>query len=159
MRSAEPGYGLPRGARGRGGYRAGMSWRRRAAGIGAAVLLVAIAFVFALRPFTKSLAVPGVSGECRSAVLSAPGGGDDDLALWALTVGTDQMGFTPVFGDDVKYVRLGSADFGDFAGRGTLPDGICATRARERLVVAGIFLIGAGGVLFFTLRRRRGVPA
>ncbi|MGH9031984.1 MAG: hypothetical protein ACRDZV_07615, partial [Acidimicrobiia bacterium] len=32
----------------------------------------------------------------------------DELRLWAVTVGTDMMGFTPVFGDDVRYVQLGS---------------------------------------------------
>ncbi len=32
----------------------------------------------------------------------------DQLRLWAVTVGTDMMGFTPVFGDDVRYVQLGS---------------------------------------------------
>jgi len=133
-----------------------MSWRRRAVEIAAAVVLVAIALVYALRPFAKTI-FPGASGECRAAVLSAPGGGDDELALWAVTVGTDRMGF--VFGDDVKHVRLGSGDFRDFIGHGNLPDGICATRARERLVTAAIFLLGAGGVLFFTLRRLRHAPA
>jgi len=139
-----------------GEYRAGMSRRRRAVGIAAALILVAIALVFALRPFAKTV-FPGASGECRAAVLSAPGGGDDELALWAVTVGTDQMGF--VFGHDVKYVGLGSGDFRGFVGHGNLPDGICATRARERLVTAGMFLLGAGGVLFLTLRRRGDAPA
>lgn len=139
-----------------GEYRAEMSWRRRAVGIAAAVVLVAIALVYSLRPFAKTV-FPGASGECRAAVLSAPGGGDDELAVWAVTVGTDQMGFA--FGDDVKYVQLGSSDFRDFIGHGNLPDGMCATRARERLVTAGVFLLAAGGVLFFTLRRRAHAPA
>jgi quinol-cytochrome oxidoreductase complex cytochrome b subunit len=32
----------------------------------------------------------------------------DQLALWAVTVGTNMMGYTPVFGSSVKYVLLGS---------------------------------------------------
>ena len=32
----------------------------------------------------------------------------DQLALWAVTVGTNMMGYTPVFGNSVKYVLLGS---------------------------------------------------
>ena len=32
----------------------------------------------------------------------------DQLALWAVTVGTNMGGFTPVFGDEVKFVLLGS---------------------------------------------------
>jgi hypothetical protein len=136
-----------------------MSPRRRAIGLAATVVLLTIALVYALRPFTKTV-FPGAWGECRAAVLSAPGGGDDEFALWAVTVGTDQMGFMPVFGDEVKvkFVRLGSADFRGWTGHGNLPDGVCATRARERLVTAAIFLLGAGGVLFFTLRRRRHAP-
>jgi hypothetical protein len=135
-----------------------MSRRRRALGIGLTAALLAIALVYALRPFTKAV-LPGASGECRAAVLSAPGHGDDQLALWAVTVGTDQMGFTLVSGEDVKYVRLGSADLGDFTGHRYLPDAVCATRARERLAAAAICLLAAGGVLFLMLRRRVvGVP-
>jgi len=32
----------------------------------------------------------------------------DQLALWAVTVGTNMRGYTPVFGHSVKYVLLGS---------------------------------------------------
>jgi quinol---cytochrome c reductase cytochrome b subunit, bacillus type len=32
----------------------------------------------------------------------------DQLALWAVTVGTNMQGYTPVFGSSVKYVLLGS---------------------------------------------------
>ena len=32
----------------------------------------------------------------------------DQLSLWAVTVGTNMMGYTPVFGDNVKFVLLGS---------------------------------------------------
>ena len=31
----------------------------------------------------------------------------DQLALWAVTVGTNMMGYTPVFGDQVKFVLAG----------------------------------------------------
>src|SRR5437016_7035234 len=34
----------------------------------------------------------------------------DQLALWAVTVGTNMMGYTPVFGSSVKYVLLGSKE-------------------------------------------------
>ena len=34
----------------------------------------------------------------------------DQLALWAVTVGTNMVGYTPVFGSSVKYVLLGSKE-------------------------------------------------
>jgi quinol-cytochrome oxidoreductase complex cytochrome b subunit len=34
----------------------------------------------------------------------------DQLALWAVTVGTNMAGFTPVIGDQVKFALLGSAE-------------------------------------------------
>ncbi len=37
----------------------------------------------------------------------------DQLALWAVTVGTNMMGYTPVFGSSIKYVLLGSQQIGD----------------------------------------------
>ena len=36
----------------------------------------------------------------------------DQLALWAVTVGTNMMGFTPVFGDQVRFVLLGGKQIG-----------------------------------------------
>ena len=36
----------------------------------------------------------------------------DQLSLWAVTVGTNMMGYTPVFGPQVKYVLLGSKEIG-----------------------------------------------
>jgi quinol-cytochrome oxidoreductase complex cytochrome b subunit len=36
----------------------------------------------------------------------------DQLALWAVTVGTNMMGYTPVFGDQVRFVLLGGREIG-----------------------------------------------
>lgn len=36
----------------------------------------------------------------------------DQLALWAVSVGTDMMGYTPVFGDQVQFVLLGGVQIG-----------------------------------------------
>ena len=36
----------------------------------------------------------------------------DQLALWAVTVGTNMMGYTPVFGQEVRFVLLGGAEIG-----------------------------------------------
>ncbi len=36
----------------------------------------------------------------------------DQLALWAVTVGTNMMGFTPVFGNEVRFVLLGGVEIG-----------------------------------------------
>ena len=36
----------------------------------------------------------------------------DQLALWAVTVGTNMMGFTPVFGEQVRFVLLGGQQIG-----------------------------------------------
>jgi len=36
----------------------------------------------------------------------------DQLALWAVTVGTNMIGFTPVFGPQVKFILLGSKEIG-----------------------------------------------
>ena len=36
----------------------------------------------------------------------------DQLALWAITVGTNMIGYTPVFGQDVRFVLLGGAEIG-----------------------------------------------
>ena len=34
-------------------------------------------------------------------------------ALWAVTVGTNMMGYTPVFGSEVRYVLLGGVEIGN----------------------------------------------
>ena len=36
----------------------------------------------------------------------------DQLALWAVTVGTNMMGYTPVFGSQIKFVLLGGVEIG-----------------------------------------------
>ena len=36
----------------------------------------------------------------------------DQLAYWAVTVGTNMIGYTPVFGDQVRFVLLGGAEIG-----------------------------------------------
>ena len=36
----------------------------------------------------------------------------DQLAIWAVTVGTEMMGFTPVFGKQVQFVLLGGVEIG-----------------------------------------------
>jgi quinol-cytochrome oxidoreductase complex cytochrome b subunit len=36
----------------------------------------------------------------------------DQLALWAVTVGTNMMGYTPVFGRQVKFVLVGGGEVG-----------------------------------------------
>jgi quinol-cytochrome oxidoreductase complex cytochrome b subunit len=36
----------------------------------------------------------------------------DQLAIWAVSVGTGIAGYTPVFGDQVKFVLLGSVEIG-----------------------------------------------
>src|SRR5947199_8512362 len=37
----------------------------------------------------------------------------DQLAIWAVTVGTNMMGYTPVFGRQVKFVLVGGLEVGD----------------------------------------------
>jgi quinol-cytochrome oxidoreductase complex cytochrome b subunit len=36
----------------------------------------------------------------------------DQLAIWAVTVGTNMMGYTPVFGRQVKFVLVGGLEVG-----------------------------------------------
>src|SRR5947207_15809284 len=36
----------------------------------------------------------------------------DQLSLWAVTVGTNMMGYTPVFGSQVRFVLLGGVEIG-----------------------------------------------
>jgi quinol-cytochrome oxidoreductase complex cytochrome b subunit len=36
----------------------------------------------------------------------------DQLAIWAVTVGTNMMGYTPVFGRQIKFVLVGGLEVG-----------------------------------------------
>ena len=47
----------------------------------------------------------------------------DQLALWAVTVGTNMMGYTPVFGEQVRFVLLGGMEIGTTR----CSDGTCCT--------------------------------
>ena len=111
-----------------------------------AVGLVAVALVFALSPFGASvdLGIPDaaslqsplvVHGQCDAAISTAWNhNSKDHLALRAVTVGTNMMGYTPVFGSKVKYARIGSLE---------LPGAFCKGEARHRLIVSGWLVAGA----------------
>jgi hypothetical protein len=127
----------------------------------AGVALIALALVGALRPFgmtvdagTDAHPLP-VSGRCDAAAKTAWNQDDkDDLALWAVTVGTNMMGYTPVFGTAVKDTLVGDQE-------GFFPDSYCGGRARHRLIVDGALLtIGVAALAATTIvlaRRRRTV--
>jgi hypothetical protein len=130
-----------------------------------AVALVALATVYAVRPFahTLDLAKPGasaathkallVSGQCDAAAKTAWNhDSGDHLALWAVTVGTNMMGYTPVFGSSVKYLLIGSEE-------GHFPDSFCGGAGRHRLIVSAWMMLGAllvmGAGVFLVCRARR----
>lgn len=83
-------------------------------------------------------------GECAAAAVSA--WRSEDKALWAVTVGTN-MEYTPVFGESVKYVLLGSNEVSELDD----PAGFCAGEARERLAVGAL---GVVALVFVQSRRR-----
>ncbi len=65
----------------------------------------------------------------------------DQLALWAVTVGTNMAGFSPVIGDQVKFALLAGVEVSDTAARPRLPvhphsrpsiSGACAKMAESR---------------------------
>src|SRR4051794_8586410 len=101
-----------------------------------AVALVGLASGYAGRPvgLTLDLAKPGssaahksllVSGQCDAAAKTAWNNDSRDrLALWAVTVGTNMMGYTPVFGGKVKYTLIGSEE-------GHFPDAFCGGAGRH----------------------------
>jgi hypothetical protein len=113
-----------------------------------AVGLVATAVARAVRSFdldvelakTKS-PVGGpivVSGTCNSAVRTAWNrDSKDELKLWAVTVGTNMEGYTPVFGEGVKAILNDDELLGQF------PDPWCAPEARHRLIISGWILAAA----------------
>jgi hypothetical protein len=134
--------------------------------VGSAILVMAVivvATIVAFRPFdltvdltdhTKTAHGPSVlaSGTCDAAATTAWNrDSKGKVALWAVTVGTNMMGYTPVFGKNVKYVLLGRKEI-------AFPGPYCAGEARHRLLVAGTVLVGGvlvvvGGMLL--VRRRR----
>ena len=69
----------------------------------------------------------------------------DQLALWAVTVGTNMMGYTPVFGTQVRFVLLG----GSVIGTSTLVALVRAARpvrpVRHRHLPGHPLLAGAQG--------------
>jgi hypothetical protein len=121
-----------------------MTWSVAVAVIAFAVLGVAV-FV-AVRPcdltvdFARRLGGSTthslkVSGTCDAAASTAWHDGDKDrLALWAVTVGTNQMGYTPAFGKSVKYTLL------DGDAQGAFPGPYCVGEARHRLIWSGTLL-------------------
>jgi len=57
----------------------------------------------------------------------------DQLALWAVTVGTNMIGYTPVFGSQVRFVLLGGAEIGTntFAALVRAPRSVLPVRHRH----------------------------
>ena len=102
------------------------------------LVVTGAALLVALRPFDLSIDIGGhipVSGTCDAAASTAWGDGShDELALWAVTVGTNMMGYTPVFGKSVKYVLLDDGE------ERALPRPYCVGEARHRLIVSGTIL-------------------
>jgi hypothetical protein len=80
----------------------------------------------------KTFALPG---RCDAAVKTAWGPDPKKKALWAVTVGTNMMGYTPVFGGEVKYLLIGNDE--------VIPASLCRDEARHRLLVSGWLLAGA----------------
>lgn len=128
----------------------------------AAVALLAVAVTNGLRDFgvgvdigpvgtIKNTTVP-VAGYCEAAVKTA-WADSKKTPLWAVTVGTNMMGYTPVFGSEVKYTLLGN-------GR-SLPGSLCRAEARHRLLVSAWLLFGALAIAILTIvliRRSRRPP-
>lgn len=123
--------------------------------------LLAGALLVALRPFDLTV-VPGggssgaaakalgVSGTCDAAATTAfDDGSKDHLALWAVTVGTNMMGYTPVFGSSVKYVLLDGKE-------SAFPGPYCVPEARHRMIWAVTLLtVGLAVVTVAVLLARR----
>jgi hypothetical protein len=114
------------------------------AGLVVVLALLSIALVNALRPFGPDIEVAPlhptaakpfeVVGRCDAAITTA-WTSDSKRRLWAVTVGTNMMGYTPVFGGSVKYVLLGKD--------ATLPASLCRGEARHRLIVSSWFVLVA----------------
>jgi hypothetical protein len=135
--------------------------RRRLATITAvlvALLVAGIALVVALRPFDLTVELGprlSASGTCDAAASTAwQDGSKDGVGLWAVTVGTNMMGYTPVFGSSVKYVLLDGHEHSRF------PGPYCVGEARHRMIVSGTILAAgfalASVALLLVHRRRQG---
>jgi hypothetical protein len=97
-------------------------------------MVLAGALFVALRPFDLHVDIGGripVSGTCDAAASTAwQDGWHDQLALWSVTVGTNMMGYMPVFGKSAKYVLLDGEE-------SAFPGPYCVGEARHRLIVSG----------------------
>jgi hypothetical protein len=167
-------FGLARGARepcvvevdAEATTRAGRGSRRLIGGIGALVVvaLLGIAVGNGFRTFgigidtsprrTSGARTLPVAGRCDAAVKTAWSSDSKKTPLWAVTVGTNMMGYTPAFGSAVKYVLLGKDE--------VIPASLCRGEARHRLLVSGWLLAGAAiaGVLtLMVVRKGRRHPA
>ncbi len=73
----------------------------------------------------------------------------DQLAIWAVTVGTNMMGYTPVFGRQVKFVLIGGGRdrSADAASAGT-----CCTSSRLPFVIVILM-----AVHFWRIRKDGGI--
>lgn len=108
-------------------------------------------------PLETSTATAHALATPRDAMVALDG--QDGLALWAVTVGTNMMGYTPAFGSSVKYVLLGSDACDPFDGQGAGPhaqtslgfvgpNGGCFFRAptmihvRRAVRTAGVLTVG-----------------
>lgn len=132
-------------------------------GLGA-LALASFAIVRSARSFDQTIALPGplpdvaahrlsVFGRCDAAVTTAwHGRSRDELRLWAVTVGTNMMGYTPASGH--RHVE---------ATAGRFPVGYCVGEARHRLIVSGWMLAGAVGsgalAVALAVRRKPSVSA
>jgi len=123
--------------------------------------LIVVAVIVAARPFGVTVDLADrvgphakpllVSGTCDAAATTAwNDDSKDELALWAVTVGTNMMGYTPILGSNVKYVLLDGHE-------ARFPGPYCVGEARHRLIVAGVMV--AFGVLLvgavLVVHRRR----
>lgn len=120
--------------------------------------LVLFAVLFAVRPYHRQVEFDGIGhvrtaahlvadGQCDAAVSTAwLNPSSDQLRLWAVTVGTDMMGYTSVEGGTVQLLL----DDGSPAAR--FPAQFCAAESRHRLVVSASVLVAAAlGILILVV--------
>jgi hypothetical protein len=120
------------------------------------VVLVGAALVVAVRPYDVSVDlapssedVSTFTGTCDAAAGTAwKDDSKDQLALWAVTIGTNMMGYTPAFGTNVKYVLRGDRE-------SAFPGTYCVGEARHRMLVSGTLLLAALAVVTVAVYARR----